>query len=290
MSELKFVKMHGCGNDYIYVDAIGQRLPDDVEKLGELARRVSDRYKGVGSDGLILILPSGKGDVRMRMFNADGSEGDMCGNGIRCVAKYAWDHKIARKDRLRIESNVAIHAVDVEVRRGRVVAATVDMGEPRFARAQVPVLGDGDEAIDEPIEIAGERIRFTGVSMGNPHCVLFGIDSEDPNFLRLGPALENHPSFPDRANVEFVDVLARDELRVRVWERGSGETQACGTGACATVVAAARTDRGNRKATVHLRGGDLEIDWTDRGNVLMTGPAAEVCRGSLSSELVGDLL
>lgn len=287
---LQFVKMHGCGNDYVYIDGVSQELPQDESKLRDLARRVADRRRGIGGDGMILILPSTQADVRMRMFNADGSEAQMCGNGIRCVAKYAVDSGLAPSDKLRVESAVKIHDITVSRKDGEVVGAQVDMGVPSFARCDLPMTGDAAEALDVPVVVAGRDLLVTGVSMGNPHCVVFDVPSDDATFLELGPALESHSLFPDRVNVEFVEVVSGDHLRVRVWERGSGETFACGTGACAVVAAASRLGRAQRQARVELKGGSLDIDWRDAGQLLMAGPALEVARGVVDRHLTYDLL
>ena len=287
---LQFVKMHGCGNDYVYIDGVSQELPQDESKLRELSRRLADRRRGVGGDGMILILPSTRADVRMRMFNADGSEAQMCGNGIRCVAKYAVDSGLAGNDKVRVESAVKIHDITVSRKDGEVVSAQVDMGVPSFARGDLPMTGDDVEALDVPVVVAGRDLRVTGVSMGNPHCVVFDVPSDDATFVELGPALEAHSLFPERVNVEFVEVVAGDHLRVRVWERGSGETFACGTGACAVVAAASRLGRAQRQARVELKGGSLDIDWSDAGQLLMAGPAVEVARGVVDRHLTSDLL
>lgn len=257
--------MHGLGNDYVYLDCIHQ-TPGD---LGELARRVSDRHFGVGADGLICICPSDAADFGMRMFNADGSEGEMCGNGIRCLGKFVYDKGLTHRREITVETLAGVKDLSLTVEHGQVAAVTVDMGAPQ---------------VEGPIEIVVDGARYTGipVSMGNPHCV---VEVEDPGALelpKLGPEFERWPYFPNRTNTEFVRVLSRDEIQMRVWERGSGETMACGTGACASLVAMAGAGRCGREATIHLLGGDLVIRWeAASGHVLMTGPAVTVFDGEL---------
>ncbi len=277
MARLRFTKMHGIGNDYVYVDGFQERV-DDAAKL---AVRVSPRHTGIGSDGLILIQPSDTADCRMEMYNADGSRGDMCGNGIRCVGKYVYDHGIARKETLRIDTDAGIKVLHMAVHNGKAIAATVDMGEPILDGRSIPVQADG-RIIDQPLEVDGVSHRVTCVSMGNPHCVLFVDDVATLDLPKIGPRFEHHPFFPKRVNTEFVKEIGRGELRMRVWERGSGETAACGTGACAVLVAAVLNDRAERKATIHLNGGDLQIEWNGENNhVFMTGPATEVFSGEI---------
>ncbi len=277
---LRFTKMHGIGNDYVYVDAFAQTLADPAEA----ARRVSPRRTSIGSDGLILIAPSETADVRMEMYNADGSRGAMCGNGIRCVAKYAWDHGLARRNPMRVETDSGVKTVDLEVEGGLVSSVAVDMGPPILDPARVPIAAPA-KMVDAPFSIGGHELRVTCVSMGNPHCVIFVDSTEDAPVTTLGPEIENHPLFPQRVNVEFVQVLGpapSDRLRMRVWERGSGETAACGTGACAVAVAAALTGRGRRTVDVELLGGDLRIEWRESDDhVIMTGGATEVFTGEV---------
>jgi diaminopimelate epimerase len=279
---MRFTKMHGAGNDYIYVDCFAQPVPNDIP---ELARRMSDRRTGVGADGLILICPSKQADAEMRMFNADGSPAEMCGNGIRCVAKYIYDHGIQRRDTLKIETASRVLSLDLQHENGKVHDVRVDMGEPILIPAQVPTTlrsADGPEqpAVNVPLAVGGKEFRVTCVSMGNPHCVVFVPEPTDEWVLGIGPKVEVDSHFPKRVNVEFVEVLSRSELRQRTWERGSGETYACGTGACAVCVAGVLTGRTDRQVTIHLRGGDLSIEWNENDNhVYMTGPAAEVFSG-----------
>ena len=273
---IKFTKMHGIGNDYVYVNLSEEQVPDPVS----LAVAVSDRHFGIGADGLILIGPSDKGNVSMRIFNADGSEAEMCGNGVRCVAKYAWEHGLAQGENVMVETRAGIKEVRVQVKDGRVVSARVDMGEPRLRRKDIPMTGPSDErCVEAPLRVAEEEPRVTCVSMGNPHCVIFVPAVQDIALERLGPAIENHATFPERTNVHFVQVIKQDEVRVRTWERGSGITLACGTGASAVCVAGALTSRTGRRLLAHLPGGDLQLQWGEDNHVFLTGPATEVFTG-----------
>jgi diaminopimelate epimerase len=274
---MHFTKMQGAGNDYIYVDCFTEDVP---QNLDELARRMSDRRFGVGGDGLILIRPSEVADARMQMFNADGSEAEMCGNGIRCVAKYVYDHGICRRNELRIETGAGVLALAVEVQGGTVSRVRVDMGEPILEAAQIPTKLSGTPVVDQPLAVNGQQLRVTCVSMGNPHCVTFVPQANDHLVLGLGPKIEHDPLFPARTNVEFVEVVNRNEVRQRTWERGSGETWACGTGASAVCVAGVLAGKTSRRILNHLRGGDLELEWNEENNhVFMTGPAEEVFSG-----------
>jgi diaminopimelate epimerase len=273
---MRFTKMHGAGNDYVYVNCFEQAPLGD---LSELARLVSDRHKGIGSDGLILIRPSTVADARMQMFNADGSEAEMCGNGVRCVAKYVYDHGIARKETLRIETGRGVLTLQVLAANGRVERVRVAMGQPILKSAEIPTRLPGDPPVLVPLDVAGRSLKVTCVSMGNPHCVTFVDEITDDLVLRVGPQIERHPAFPNRVNAEFVKVLSRTETVLRVWERGSGETQACGTGACAAAVAGVLAGLTDRQIVTHLPGGDLELNWTSGGEVEMMGPAAEVFTG-----------
>jgi diaminopimelate epimerase len=274
---MRFTKMHGCGNDYLYVDLFREKLTGDVSKL---AVAIADRHYGVGGDGLILICPSERADAKMRMFNADGSEAEMCGNGLRCVAKYVYDHGIARKDRLTIETGRGILAVDLEIRGGKAQRVRVDMGEPILEAAKIPTTLSGNPPTDQPIfDGPDQGFRVTCVSMGNPHAVAFVNEITDRMVHGAGPIIEKHRAFPKRVNVEFVKVNSRTDAHMRVWERGSGETLACGTGACAVAVAGILTDRFDRTVTIHLVGGDLDIEWGSDNHVYKTGPAVEVFSG-----------
>jgi diaminopimelate epimerase len=273
---MRFTKMHGAGNDYVYVNCFDETVPTD---LAALAIAVSDRHKGIGSDGLILIRPSSVADARMQMFNADGSEAEMCGNGVRCVAKYLYDHGIARKETLQIETGRGVLTLKVFVPKGTVDRVRVGMGQPILKSAEIPTRLPGDPPVLVPLDVAGRELKVTCVSMGNPHCVIFVDEITDDLVLRVGPQIERHPAFPKRVNAEFVKVLSRSETQLRVWERGSGETQACGTGACAAAVAGVLAGLTDRKILTHLPGGDLELEWTSGGEVEMTGPAVEVFTG-----------
>jgi diaminopimelate epimerase len=274
---MKFTKMQGCGNDYVYVDCFNNPTPKDPAKT---AIAVSDRHFGIGSDGLILITPSELGDARMRMFNADGSESEMCGNGLRCVAKYVYDHGIAKKTKLKLETGRGVLSVDLEVDGDKVRRATIDMGEPILDAEKIPTTLQGSPPKDAPLHVGNDLFQATCISMGNPHCVIFVDEITDRHILELGPKIEKSAAFPRRVNVEFIQVKSRSEAVMRVWERGSGETLACGTGAAAVAVAGILTHRFDRKVKIHLRGGDLELHWSEKDNhVYLTGPAVEVFSG-----------
>ena len=274
---MRFVKMHGCGNDYIYFDCLSQPFPNP----SEAARRLADRHFGIGGDGIVLIEPSQSADFRMRMFNADGSQAEMCGNAIRCVAKYLYDNEISRKTRLVIETGNGNLALALNVENGKVSSVNVDMGEPILEGKRIPTVSAKPRLVREPLEVDGKRLEVTCVSMGNPHCVVFVEEITDDWVLGLGPKVEIHPFFPNRTNAEFVQVLSRGELKMRVWERGTGETLACGTGACAAAVAAVLNDLTDRNVLIHLPGGDLEIEWSGNNRVYMTGPATFVFSGEV---------
>ena len=276
---MKFTKMHGCGNDYVYVDCTNEM----IENPSEVSKYVSDRHFGIGSDGLILICSSETADFRMAMYNADGSEGAMCGNGIRCVAKYVYDKGLTDKKNISIETKSGIKELELTVEDGKVSLVKVNMGAPILKAKDIPVDVDTEKCIDSDINVDGKDYKITCVSMGNPHAVTF-IDEDVKTFPieKIGPKFENHPMFPDRVNTEFVQVLNRHEVNMRVWERGSGETLACGTGTCATVVACVLNGLTDDEVTVHLLGGDLFIKY-DRENdtVWMTGPAVIAFEGSI---------
>ncbi|MDH7569104.1 MAG: diaminopimelate epimerase [Armatimonadota bacterium] len=276
---MNFRKYHGIGNDFVLIDGFKESIPE--EHLPEAARRLCDRHFGVGGDGLILVLPSRSAHFRMRMFNPDGSESEMCGNGIRCFAKYVFDYGLTYEHQIDVETLAGIISPKMTVKEKKVQLVRVDMGEPRLARNEIPMKGgDGQsQVVAEEILMEGEKFEVTCVSMGNPHCVIFVDQVEHFPVSKVGPRIENHHLFPRRTNVEFVQVLRKDELQMRVWERGAGETLACGTGACAAAVAGALNGRSGRKVTVHLPGGDLEIEWADDNHVYMTGPATEVFSG-----------
>ncbi len=276
---MKFTKMHGTGNDYIYVNGFEEKL----ENPSEAAVKLSDRRFGIGSDGLILILPSDVADCRMEMFNADGSIGKMCGNGIRCVAKYVYDRGLVKKDVLRVETRSGVKTLQLRVEDGKVASVRVNMGQPELDPEKIPVLFSKDRMVDEEVYTpSGNVWRVTCVSMGNPHAVIFVDDVEGVNLPAIGPEMEKHAMFPERANIEFAQVTGPHEVQMRVWERGSGETLACGTGACACAVASVLTGKTDRDVTVHLRGGDLHIFWDpDTDDVYMEGPAAFVYDGTV---------
>jgi diaminopimelate epimerase len=275
---MRFTKMQGAGNDYIYLDCFQNPIPSDPSALSRL---MSDRRFGVGADGLILICPSEKADARMRMFNADGSEAEMCGNGIRCLAKYVYDHGLVRKPSLRIETARGTLTVELDNSDGSVRQARVDMGEPILSADGIPTTLPGSPPTEVPLTIGDQTLRVTCVSMGNPHCVIFVDALSDNLVLEIGPRIEKHAVFPRRTNVEFVRVNRPDDVSVRVWERGSGETLACGTGACAVAVAGVLTGRTQRRIAAHLRGGDLQLNWLEADNhVSLSGPAVEVFSGN----------
>lgn len=284
---MKFTKMHGCGNDYVYVDCTKEVIPN----ISETAIRVSDRHFGIGSDGLILIKASDVADFEMDMYNADGSRGKMCGNGIRCVAKYVYDHGLTDKTTITVNTLSGIKTLKLTVEDGKVSKVRVDMGEPELIPAQVPVkasvLGLADDRreaiVAEPLEIKGRSYDITCVSMGNPHCITFiGEDVRDFPLEAVGPVFEKHELFPERVNTEFINVIDKDHLRMRVWERGSGETLACGTGACAVAVASYLNGFTGRSVDIELLGGHLEVVYDEKTNhVFMTGPATEVFSGEI---------
>ncbi len=274
---IKFTKMHGIGNDYVYVSTFDQPTPEDPASL---ARAVSDRHFGVGSDGLILIEPSRRADARMRMFNGDGSESEMCGNGIRCVAKYVHDRGIAPKTRVAIETGRGVLTLDLIVEGGKARSVRVDMGAPILQGSDIPTTLPGNPPLDVPMTVGGRELAVSAISVGNPHAVAFVEGLADLPVEALGAILERHPAFPRRVNVHFVEVLKPDEVRMRTWERGAGITLACGTGACAVAVAGNLTGRTGPRLLAHLPGGDLELEWAGgETSVFMTGPAAEVFDG-----------
>ncbi|HJT36597.1 MAG TPA: diaminopimelate epimerase [Pirellulales bacterium] len=273
---MRFTKMHGAGNDYIYVDCFAEPMPADPAAL---ARQLADRHYGVGGDGLILICPSKVADVRMRMFNADGSEAEMCGNGVRCVGKYTHDHGLRRQTTLTVETGRGVLTLQLEAAGGRVERVRVDMGEPILEAAKIPTTLGGDPVVDRSLSVADRDLQVTCVSMGNPHCITYVDKLSDEWVLGVGPQIETDSHFPRRVNAEFVEVISPREVRMRVWERGSGETLACGTGASAVCVAGVLTKKTERKILAHLPGGDLELEWADDGHVYLTGPAVEVFQG-----------
>ena len=278
MSRIEFCKMHGIGNDYVYINGFEQPLEDPARA----AIALSDRHFGVGSDGLVLIMPSAKADFMMDMYNSDGSRGKMCGNAIRCVGKYVYERQMTKKKELSIETLSGIKTLRLQIRHGLVERVTVDMGPPLLQPSLIPVNWRDQSMVDEPVAVAGQLYRLTCLSMGNPHAVTFTDRVDELDLAALGPYFEKHTLFPDRINTEFVKVIDKSNLRMRVWERGSGETMACGSGACAALVAAVLTGRCGRRAMVHLNGGELLIEWpSDQASVMMTGPAAFVFDGQI---------
>ncbi len=280
---MKFAKMQGCGNDYIYVNCFEETIKNPCE----LAKFVSDRHFGIGGDGLILICPSETADFRMAMYNMDGSEGKMCGNGIRCVAKYVYDHGMTEKTGISVETKSGIKYLDLQIEQGKVSKVTVDMGAPVVKPEEIPVKAEeGKECLaGEPIEVDGKEYRMTCVSMGNPHAVVFVKDVHVLDLEKTGPGFEGHVRFPDRINTEFVHVINRKEIDMRVWERGSGETLACGTGACASVYACILNGYTEDEVLVHLLGGDLIVRYDrEKHTIFMTGPAVTVFEGNIEIE------
>ena len=275
---MKFTKMHGCGNDYVYVNL----FEEQIENPAKVSIAVSDRHFGIGSDGLITIGASEIADFRMRIYNADGSEAEMCGNGIRCVAKYVYDHKLTDKTEITVETGAGVKTLQLTVEDDKVTLVRVDMGEPILTPAEIPVVADGNRVVDEPIVVDDKEWRMTCVSMGNPHAVVFVDDVAHFELEKYGPLFENHVRFPKRTNTEFVQIISRNEAIMRVWERGSAETWACGTGTCATVMACILNGLTDNDVLVHLRGGDLRIVYDEKSNhVFMTGPATEVFEGEI---------
>lgn len=279
---MRFLKMHGLGNDFVVVKA--DSVPEQPDTL---ARAICDRHFGVGADGLVFILPSEKADLRMRIFNPDGSEAEMCGNAIRCVAKYAYESGLVRKTALRVETGAGILMPRLHLAGERVATVEVDMGEPVLERGAIPMAGPPGRVVNEPLTVAGESFRVTAVSFGNPHCVIFVSDVAAVDLAALGPEIEHHPAFPRRTNVEFVQVLDPGRVQVRVWERGAGATLACGTGACAAAVAGVLNGFTGRQVRVSLPGGELFIRWAGDNHVYMTGPAATVFAGEWLGEKSG---
>jgi diaminopimelate epimerase len=285
---MEIIKMHGLGNDFVFIDhfhkqpAEGQ--PEEV--YPELALRLCHRQFGVGGDGLIAVLPSKEADARMRIFNLDGSEPEMCGNGIRCFARYIYDMGYVKKNPLQVETLAGILTLQLEISGGKVTGVRVDMGEPILKPGLIPVLAETEPVIGAKLGVDGQEFEYTAVSMGNPHCVIFVEDYEKLDFERLGPALEKHPLFPRKTNVEFIRVDSRSELTMKVWERGAGPTLACGTGACASAVAAVLNEKTERKVIVHLPGGDLLIEWGEDNHVYMTGPATYVFKANLLEDSI----
>ncbi len=279
---MKFTKMHGCGNDYVYINGFEEKIP--AQEKPDLVRKLSDRHFGIGGDGVIFINPTSEADFEMEMFNADGTRSQMCGNGIRCVAKYVYDKRMTESKEISIISGGSVKYLKLETDPATdlVTGVRVDMGEPILKPSQIPVAYSGDTAINVSIEVDKKEYHMTCVSMGNPHTVVFVDDVKSFPLEQVGPKFEHHGAFPERVNAEFVEVLSPDEVKMRVWERGTGETLACGTGACATLVACALNGKTGNAATIHLLGGDLLVEWDrDKNRVYMTGPATTVFEGEI---------
>ncbi len=275
---IKFTKMHGTGNDYIYVD----NRKEIIKKPEKLAIEMSDRHYGIGSDGLILIMKSKKADFRMRMFNSDGSEAEMCGNGIRCFGKYVYDHGLTDNKKITVETLAGIKELNMTVRNKTVSRVKVNMGEPILRRDKIPMIGDAGIVVNEALQLVdGTHFKITSVSMGNPHVIIFVEDLDHFPVEKYGPMIENHDLFPQRTNIEFVQKIDRNRVKQRTWERGSGETLACGTGASAVTVASVLTEQTERKLSISLLGGDLDLEWDEGSNhVFLTGPAVEIFEGN----------
>ena len=276
---MKFTKMHGIGNDYVYVNC----FEESVKNPAEVSKFVSDRHFGIGSDGLILISPSATADFRMNIYNADGSQAEMCGNGIRCVAKYVYDYGLTDKTEISVETLAGIKYLRLQIENGKVASVEVNMGAPILEPKEIPVAVEESPVVNVPVEVKGKIYHMTCVSMGNPHAIIFMNNVKDLDIEAIGPYFENHTVFPKRTNTEFVEVLDRNTVNMRVWERGSDETLACGTGACATTVACILNNKTENEVTVHLLGGDLKIRWDREANqVYMTGPATVVFDGEIT--------
>ena len=281
--KIEFVKMHGLGNDFILVDCVNKSLGDSLF-LSYLAKKFCDRNFGIGADGLILILPSSKADIQMRIFNSDGTEAQMCGNGIRCFAKYALENKLISKTIFTVETLAGIITPELIFKDKEISGIKVNMGNPKLKRREIPMIGEDTlTVVDETLKVnLKQTFKITCVSMGNPHCIIFVNDMQSTPVNEIGPKIENHPIFPEKTNVEFIQILNRKEINFKVWERGVGETLACGTGACAALVASVLNKKSERQAIIHLTGGDLDIEWIENGPIFMTGPAELVFKGEIS--------
>ncbi|MBU2700237.1 diaminopimelate epimerase [Sporomusaceae bacterium BoRhaA] len=279
---MQFTKVHGQGNDFVVIDGTKEKVAD----YSKAAVMVCDRHYGIGADGFVIILPSKTEDFRMRIFNSDGSEAEMCGNVTRCVARYVFEHGLTKKTKITLETLAGVIIPELIIKDGVIETVRVDMGEPRLTRSLIPVTGDGNaQAVNIPITVGEQIFMGTCVSMGNPHCVIFVDNMSDVDLEQVGPQIETHPMFPKKTNVEFVQVLSKAEMRMRVWERGAAVTLACGTGTSATIVAAVLNDKTERKALVHLDGGDLVVEWAENNHVYMSGPAVEVYSGQYFGNL-----
>lgn len=273
---MKFTKMHGLGNDFILIDAVNKEIKTDYALL---SKKMCDRHFGIGADGLILVLPSKKNDIKMRIFNSDGSEPEMCGNGLRCFAKFVFEKGIITKNIMSVETLAGTMIPELILEDNQVINVKVDMGKPILERAKIPMLGKDGQVVEEKIKVENEEFKVTAVSMGNPHCIIFVQDIENIDIHKWGPLIERHELFPSKTNVEFAQVIDSQNIIMRVWERGAGITNACGTGACATLVAAKLAGKTSSKAELSLLGGNLYIHWLENGHVLMTGPATTVFEG-----------
>ena len=280
MTNMKFTKMHGCGNDYVYVNGFEERVEQQAKP--EIVRKLSDRHIGIGGDGVIFINPSKEADFEMEMYNADGSRSEMCGNGIRCVGKFVFDKGMTDKHEISVISHGKIKYLTLYTENGKVATVRVNMGVPELTAANIPVVSSNEQVVDEEIEVKGQIYKMTCVSMGNPHAVVFIDDVKNLEIEQIGPFFENHERFPKRTNTEFVQLVDRNRVKMRVWERGTGETLACGTGCCATVVACVLNGFTENKVTVELLGGEILIEWNREENVIfMTGPAETVFEGEV---------
>ncbi|MFY9174188.1 MAG: diaminopimelate epimerase [Peptococcia bacterium] len=278
---MKFTKMHGLGNDFILVDGFSEKIPSDINNV---ALKLCHRHFGLGADGLIIALPSTKADIRMKTINSDGSEAEMCGNGLRCFAKFVYERQLISQKKFSVETLAGIMGPRLIIEQNKVTGVTVDMGEPSFARSSVPILGEGGQALNEPLKVLNQTFYITAMLMGVPHTVVFVDDLANFPVEKYGPALEDHPIFPRKTNADFAQVLSRNEINYRVWERAAGLTMACGTGACAVLVASVLNNKTERQAKVHLPGGSLEISWAENNHVYMTGPAVTVYSGQVLEE------
>ncbi len=280
---MHFTKMHGASNDYVYIDGFAKDFKG-VDSIIPLIPKISDRHRGVGSDGVVFILPSEAADLQMRMFNLDGSEAQMCGNAIRCVGKYAYERGLVKKTECSVETKAGLKYLTLHLVDGKVKTITVDMGTASFYNKDIPVASSQDFCLNEPLEVLGQTFHISCVSVGNPHAVIFVDDVENMDITKVGPAIENHKLFPERINVEFVQILDRGRLRMRVWERGAGETEACGTGACATAVVSEKLGHCDKKAEIILNGGSLTIEIKEDGHIFMAGDAHIVFEGEIDAD------
>ncbi|MDD2211844.1 MAG: diaminopimelate epimerase [Clostridia bacterium] len=281
---MNFTKMHGLGNDFILIDGFKEKFPSDLSNLSKTSVKLCDRHFGIGADGVILVLPSAQADLKMRIINSDGSEAEMCGNGIRCFAQYAYEEGFIKKEMFTVETLAGIMTPRLVLQQGKLAGITVDMGEPSLERKAIPMLGPVGQAINEPLLVLDKTFDVTALLMGVPHCVTFVDDVRQIEIEKYGPALEKHLVFPRKTNVHFLEVLNEREIKMRVWERGAGLTLACGTGACASLVAAVLNGKTQRKAKIHLPGGTLVIEWAENNHVYMTGPAQRVFSGKVAEE------